>query len=71
MDNWIKWDPKHPPEDDWYLVAIKGYNRAVVAAFDEGEGKWYFEHSEYPLDLRKHKLTHYQPIPDLPTNDLP
>lgn len=69
MDNWIKWDPKNPPEDDWYMVSIKGYSRAVVAGYMEDEGKWYFEHSESPIDHRTHKLLYYQPIPKVP-NDL-
>jgi hypothetical protein len=65
MSNWTSIKEALPPEGDAILIVIESYGRPSIGFYEDGE--WWKDDDEEPLSESNLKVTHWQPLPELPT----
>jgi hypothetical protein len=65
MNNWTSIKKQLPEEGDVVLLVVKSYVRPSIGYYEDGE--YWLEDSQEPLSDSGLKVTHWQPLPELPT----
>lgn len=65
MNNWTSTKEANAPEGDVVLLVVKSYVRPSIGFYEDGE--YWLDDAEEPLSDSGLKVTHWQPLPELPT----